>query len=51
MKPILDRGGYPIVFNLVRNGDGLWLDDDWAGPDFEWDPDRKFVFRLRKVES
>jgi hypothetical protein len=27
-----DRGGNPNVFNLERNEDGLWLNDNWANP-------------------
>ena len=42
-----DPDGNPNVFNLERNDDGLWLNNDWAKPDNEWNPDNKFVFRLR----
>lgn len=49
MKPITDPDGDPHVFRLVRDGDGLWLDDDWADPGSEWYPGSGFVFRLRKV--
>src|SRR3989344_5425564 len=42
-----DSDGYPNVFKLERNDDGLWLNDNWAKPDNEWNPDNKFVFRLR----
>jgi len=51
MKQIADSGGYPFVFRLVRDGDGLWLDNYWATPGLEWHPDGKFAFRLRKSES
>lgn len=51
MKQITDPGGYPSVFRLGRDDDGLWLDDDWAGPGSTWDPGRGFVFRFRKVEA
>ena len=47
MKQIADSDGYPDVFKLGRYGDGLWLRDSWAGPGREWNPDYKFVFRLR----
>ena len=42
-----DSDGNPNVFKLERNGGGLWLNDNWAKPDNEWNPDNKFVFRLR----
>lgn len=51
MKQIADRVGGLSVFSLGRVGGGLWLDDGWARPGFEWHPYFKFVFRLRKVES
>ena len=51
MKQITDSDGYPRVFNLGRNDGGLWLDDHWAGPDYTWDPDNEWCFRLRKSES
>ena len=42
-----DSDGNPNVFALERNDDGLWLNDNWAKPDNEWNPDSEFVFRLR----
>ncbi len=42
-----DSDGNPNVFKLEHNDDGLWLNDNWAKPDNEWNPDNKFVFRLR----
>jgi len=51
MKQITDSDGSPSVFRLGRSDDGLWLRGSWARPVDEWDPDRKFVFRLRKSES
>lgn len=48
MKPITDSGGDPSVFALAHNDDGLWLDDGWTEPDYEWNPEDGFVFRLRK---
>jgi len=43
-----DRDGNPNVFNLERNEDGMWLNDNWAKPDNRWNPDNAFVFRLSK---
>jgi hypothetical protein len=51
MKQITDRYGNPDVFNLERDGGGLWLDFDWAGPTAEWGPGNGFVFRLRKLKN
>ncbi|MDP2648971.1 MAG: hypothetical protein Q8P19_03680, partial [bacterium] len=51
MKQIIGSDGSPYVFKLVRGDDGLLLGDAWAGPDREWRPGSKFVFRLRKSES
>lgn len=48
MKQIADRYGDPRVFDLVRDGDGLWLYDEWARPDFRWYPEDAFIFALRK---
>lgn len=42
-----DSDGNPNVFNLERNDDGLWMNNNWAKPDNTWNPDNKFVFRLR----
>ncbi|MEK9175711.1 MAG: hypothetical protein AAB795_03950 [Patescibacteria group bacterium] len=51
MKQITDRDGYPDVFNLHRDANGLWLDDNWAESTDKWLPDNEFVFRFRKLES
>ena len=51
MKQITDSHGNPDVFLLVRDGDGLWLRDNWAAPDRKWDPRNEFVFSLRKSET
>ena len=51
MNQIADSHGYPFVFSLARDGDGLWLSDYWALPDDEWRPDDGFVFSLRKSET
>lgn len=44
---IPDRDGKPNVFMLKRNGDGLWLNDNWTNPGDRWNPENEFVFRLR----
>ncbi len=44
----IDRDGNPNVFNVERNDDGLWLNDNIANPDNDWNDDNKFMFRLRK---
>ncbi len=51
MKQIADSHGNPYVFFLVRDGDGLWLYDSWAGPGDAWRPVHGFVFSLRKSDS
>jgi len=43
-----DRNSNSNVFNLERNEDGLWLNDNWANPDNKWNPDNEFVFSMRK---
>ena len=48
MKPIAASGGNPRVFALEHRGDGLWLHGPWTRPGSEWDPEREFVFSLRK---
>jgi len=45
---LTDRNGNPKVFNLNRNEDGLWLNNNWAKPDNKWNPKNQFVFSLRK---
>lgn len=42
-----DRDGNPNVFNLERNDDGLWLNDNWTKPSNEWNSDNEFAFRFR----
>jgi hypothetical protein len=42
-----DSDGNPNVFNVERNDDGSWLNNNWAKPDKKWNPNNKFVFRLR----
>ncbi len=51
MKQISDRGGPLRVFTLGRRGDGLWLDDSWAGPTLGWHPEDELVFHSRKPSS
>ena len=51
MKQIADFDGYPRIFDVHRYDDGLWLDSYWTGPGSEWDLDREFVFRRRKLET
>lgn len=43
-----DRDGNPNVFNVERNEDGLWLNNNWAKPTNKWNPDNEFVFCFRK---
>ena len=45
MKQITDSGGYPSVFRVFRYDDGRrWLNDNWAKPDYSWNPGHGFVF-------
>ena len=46
-----DRNGNPNVFNVERNEDGLWLNNNWAKPTNDWNPSDEFVFRFRKYIS
>lgn len=42
----------PNVFNLERNDDGLWLNNDWAKPDNTWNPDNEFDhFMKRNIKA
>jgi len=43
-----DPGGNPNVFKLNRDGDDLWLNNNWANPENQWNPNNEFVFRARK---
>jgi hypothetical protein len=43
-----DSDGNPNVFNVERNADGTWLNNNWANPTNEWNPDNGILFRLRK---
>lgn len=49
-EPIADRSGYPSVFELGRDGDGLWLYGAWATPGSRWGPGTRLVFALRNIE-
>ncbi|MEI7792824.1 MAG: hypothetical protein WCI57_05050 [Candidatus Berkelbacteria bacterium] len=51
MKQFTDRDGYPDVFRLGHNDDGLWLDSAWTDPTGEWNLGRELVFRLRQVSQ
>jgi hypothetical protein len=42
-----DSDGNPNVFNVERDADGLWLDDNWARPDNDWHPDDRWLFVSR----
>lgn len=48
MEPIADRDGYPSVFGLAHNQNGLWLYGSWTEPTRVWDPGHQLVFRLSK---
>ena len=49
MEPIADSGDYLSVFDVVRDGDDLWLGTGWFGPQCVWCPDDRWVFvRSRK---
>lgn len=51
MKTIADRKGYPFVFAVERDGDGLWLSSRWTKPSYGWDPEDRFAFGLPQVTS
>lgn len=51
MKQIADSDGFPGVFDLARNEDGLWLHDNWVRPDSKWRRYDEFVFSLRTSET
>ena len=46
-----DPDGNPNVFKLNRDGDDLWLNNNWANPENQWNSNNEFVFRTRKSES
>ena len=50
MHQITGRLGSPRVFVLARDARGLGLYDRWAEPYFQWVPDDRIVFSLRKFE-
>ncbi len=51
MKQIAGRYGSPYVFYLACYEDGLWLNDTWAKPAYQWPPDYRIVFRSRKISQ
>lgn len=51
MKPIAGSDGHPRVFELGRDGLGLWLYDDWARPGRRWRPGRRLVVSVPQVTS
>jgi len=48
MEPITDSSGRLLVFNVVRNDGGLWLDGDDGHPDYFWYGNDRWVFARRK---
>lgn len=44
----LVASGNPNVFKLEHNSNGLWLNNNWAKPDNNWNLDNEFVLRFRK---
>ena len=48
MKQIAGSDGFPSVFRLGHDDDGLWLRGYWTKPGDEWNPGHEFVFSLRK---
>ncbi|OGZ09827.1 MAG: hypothetical protein A3C14_00355 [Candidatus Lloydbacteria bacterium RIFCSPHIGHO2_02_FULL_50_18] len=51
IKQISVRDGYPNIFNLYRNDDGLWLNTSHAEPSGRWSASYQFVFRIRKSDA
>ena len=49
MDAIPDSGGYPSLFFVGHNEDGLWLSDRDGGPVSWFDPDNRFLFRLPQL--
>lgn len=43
MEQITGRRGIPLVFDLERHGDGLWLHDSWTFPASGWRPEDELV--------
>lgn len=46
MEPIAASDGYLRVFYVGRHASELWLYSDWSHPDYVWNPDDQWVFRL-----
>lgn len=51
MKTIADRLGSPDVFEVARDGNGLWLDSAWSEPSRSWGPRDRFAFSLPQVTT
>jgi hypothetical protein len=51
MKQISVPDGCPRVFGVHRGALGSRLDDGWAKPRYEWNPEYQFLFSLRKSET
>ncbi|MFA6042757.1 MAG: hypothetical protein WCV85_00985 [Patescibacteria group bacterium] len=51
MKQITSWNGNPHVFNLERDENGLWLYENYAKSNKEWNPKSEFAFRLRKKKK
>jgi hypothetical protein len=50
-QPISGRDGYPDIFNLYHNDNGLWLSSNDANPACEWRSFRGLMFCLRNVSQ
>ena len=48
MEPIVDSGGDPRLFNVVRSDSELWLSSPWGNPDDFWSAGHQWVFVRRK---
>jgi len=44
MEPIIDSGGFPGLFSVVRFVSKLWLRSGWGDPAFFWAADSRWVF-------
>ena len=44
MNPITDSGGFPRLFRVDHDRDGLWLHTRWSDPVYVWNPGDEFVF-------
>jgi hypothetical protein len=48
MKQIVVSDGNPKIFGLEHHGLSFWFNGYWASPDFSWEPNAEFVFRIRR---